>query len=58
MLLLYTGVFIMIQISSRLGRQGCCYSTLGYSLLFRHLVGWGDRDVVTLHWGIHYDTDI
>ena len=58
MLLLYTGVFIMIQISSRLGRQGCCYSTLEYTLLYRHQVGWGDRDVVTLHWGIHYYTDI
>jgi hypothetical protein len=36
----------MLQISSRLGREGCCYSTLGYSLLYRHLVGWGDSDVV------------
>jgi hypothetical protein len=36
MLLLYTGVYIMIQ----------------------YLVGWGDRDVVTLHWGMNYDTDI
>ena len=58
MLLLYTSVAIMIQISSRLGRQRCCYSTLGYKSLYRHQVGWGERDVVTLHWGSNYDTDI
>ena len=58
MLLLYTSVTIIIQIPNRLGRQGCCYSTLGYKLLYRHQVGWGERDVVTPHWGSNYDTDI